>query len=289
MLDRPGGRWLLAQIVTRYARQVTGNDVSVLHDGVWICRSGSRYQADSHRFSYYADDMRRWEGRLSGYDRDARDCWFHTYSPKHGDVIIDIGAGAGTDMPTFSQAVGPRGRILAIEAHPDTFQYLQKTCEYNRLTNVTCVHAAVMDRADTVFIESSAAHESNRIELQSGLERYGTPVQASTVDDLCAQHGIERIDFLKMNIEGAERMAILGMQRIIKNTQCVVIACHDFRSERGDDGDFSTKQAVVSFLLEHGFEIHIRDDDPRQYVRDHVHGVRPDPAANDGRASNVKQ
>jgi len=275
MLDRPGGRWLLARIATGYARHITGRDVSILHDGVWICRSGGRFQGDGHRFLYYADDMRRLEERLKSYERDAQDFWFHTYRPQPGETIVDVGAGTGTDIPTFSKAVGPRGRVLAIEAHPGTFLALRKTCEYNQLKNVTCVHAAVIDRPGTVFIEDSAAHETNRVEGQPGLAGFRIPVPASTVDALCALHGIDRIDLLKMNIEGAERLAIGGMKHIIVQTRRAIIACHDFRSDRGESGNFSTRDEVVSFLCEHGFEVLTRHDDPRHFVRDHVHGTRP--------------
>ena len=44
---------------------------------------------------------------------------------------------------------------------------------------------------------------------------------------------------------------------------------HDFRGE-----GFRTKQPVIEFLRDHGFDIIERRDDPRPYVRDHIHGVR---------------
>lgn len=275
-LDRPGGRWLLAKTATGFARRITGRDVSVFHDGVWIFRVGSRFQADARRFRYYAADMRAWQDMLEGFERDAQDYWFHACRPRPGGTIVDIGAGIGTDIPTFSKAVGPGGRVLAIEAHPATFDALRKTCEYNRLDNVTCVQAAVMDRPGTVVIDDSTAHETNSVRSPSGTAAAGRiEVTATTLDALCAQHGIEQIDLLKMNIEGAERLAIRGMQEAIDRTRCAIVACHDFRSERGETGGFSTRDEVVPFLKEHGFEIRTRDADSRHFVRDHIHGIRP--------------
>jgi FkbM family methyltransferase len=274
-LDRPGGRWLLGRIATGFARRVTGRDVSVFYDEVWIVRSGTRFQAESDRFRYYAADMQRWEKALSRSDTDARDYWFHAYRPQPGTTIVDVGAGVGTDIPAFSEAVGPGGKVLAIEAHPDTFLALRKTCQYNRLSNVICVQAAVMDRPGTVFIEDSTAHESNSVQSEAVKAAGGVQVPGSTLDALCAKHGIDRVDMLKMNIEGAERLAIRGMSEVIGKTRYAVIACHDFRSERGDSGSFSTRDEVVSYLREHGFEIRTRDDDPREFVRDHIHGLRP--------------
>jgi FkbM family methyltransferase len=217
--------------------------------------------------------MLGWEEALGSHDNDARDYWFHVDRPRTGATIVDVGAGIGTDIPTFSKAVGPHGRVLAIEAHPDTFLALQKTCEYNRLANVTCVQAAVMDRSGTVFIEDTSAHETNSVRSERSAA-HGFSVRGSTLDALCAEHGIDQIDLLKMNIEGAEHLAIRGMSEVICRTRYAIIACHDFRSERGDSGSFSTRDEVVSFLRDRGFDIRTRDADPRAFVRDHIHGIR---------------
>ena len=274
LLDRPGGRWLLARMATTYFRRATGMDVSVFFDEIWLRRSGSRFQGDGRRFEYYAEEIARMDERMAAQDREAEDYWFQTIRPAADGTIIDVGAGSGTDMAAFCKAVGPRGKILAIEAHPDTFLALRKTCEHNQLENVICVHAAVLDRPGTVFIEDSPDHETNRVETSPGKAGYGISVPATTVDDLCSLHAIDRVDLLKMNIEGAERLAIHGMKRTIDRTRCAVIACHDFRAERGELGGFSTKDDVVAFLVEHGFEAHVRKDDPRPFVRDHVHATR---------------
>jgi FkbM family methyltransferase len=56
--------------------------------------------------------------------------------PKPGDTIVDIGAGRGEDDLAFSQAVGPTGKVLAVEAQPRSFRMLKAFCEVNDLRNV---------------------------------------------------------------------------------------------------------------------------------------------------------
>ncbi len=99
------------------------------------------------------------------------------------------------------------------------------------------------------------------------------PVKGVRFDDLAAEHGIERIDFLKMNIEGAERWALPGCEKALRRARYVCIAAHDFRAARGEGENFRTLEFVRKFVAEAGFRIVMRDD-PRYYVPYHVHGVR---------------
>jgi hypothetical protein len=62
------------------------------------------------------------------------------------------------------------------------------------------------------------------------------------------------------------------MERMLASTGAVCIACHDFLAN--DHPELRTRAHVVSILEAHGFETVTRDDDPRGYVRDHVHGLR---------------
>ena len=78
-------------------------------------------------------------------------------------------------------------------------------------------------------------------------------MQGVRFDDLAAQHGIERIDFLKMNIEGAERWALPGCARALRRARFVCIAAHDFRAARGEGDEFRTLDFVKEFLAARGF------------------------------------
>jgi FkbM family methyltransferase len=272
-LDRPGTRGLLSAITTRYARKITGQDVAVFYDDLWIHRTGNNYLSDSERYAYYEWDALHWEELYQRSQREAVDCWLYRYTPSPGDVIIDVGAGIGTDTIAFSRRVGPNGKVLAIESHPRTFLALQKTTKWNRLSNVICEQVAVMGQPGTVYMDDLPDHEANSV-TRSGDDSHKVAVRADTLDALTEKHGLEEIALLKMNIEGAERWALPGMKKTIARSRYVVIACHDFRSERGDKGNFSTKDVVSDFLIKVNFEVSTRDSDPRPYVRDHVHGVR---------------
>lgn len=213
------------------------------------------------------------EERLAKYLRDANDYWFHVYKPRAGDVIVDVGAGRGEDVYAFARAVGPEGRVWAIEAHPESFGALVRLCEEHQLRNVTCLNLACLDRPGQFQVETLPVWESNYVR-EGEPTPTSHPVEGITFDALCRRHGIDRIDFLKMNIEGAERFALPGMKEAIKRVQWACVCAHDFRADRGEGEEFRTRAFVEKFLRDAGFELVSRDDDPRYYVPYHIHGRR---------------
>jgi FkbM family methyltransferase len=168
---------------------------------------------------------------------------------------VDVGAGTGWETLFFSRSVGMSGRVISIEAHPRTFRCLSKMCEKNRLKNVTLVEAAVVDREREVQIGDSAEHEANSIiKVDSGIRVPGT-----TLDSIFRSLGLSRVDFLKMNIEGAERLALSGMGQMAQKTKYACIACHDFLANEGGPDELRTKADVIRFLKQNGFTVFLRE------------------------------
>lgn len=274
LLDRPGGRFVLGKIATIACRHISRSDVKVAYiHGQWTARTGASLVRIGPRFCYKPEVFSKWEERAEQYASDARDYWLRFYEPKEGDTIIDVGVGQGEDTLTFSRAVGKSGRVIAIEAHPLSFRALKTFCRRNHLSNVTPMHLALMDKPGEVHIVESESWMENRVEPANGSS--GIVVQAGTLDDLCRKEGITDIAFLKMNIEGAERFALPGAEETIPRIRHICVACHDFRANRGHGEQFRTRAFVEHFLAGHGFTVAFRNDDPRDYVRDHVFGLRP--------------
>ena len=160
------------------------------------------------------------------------------------------------------------GRVISVEAHPKVFRCLSKMCAANGLENVTLVQAAVADRESELQIADSQEHEGNSIiGTASGLR-----VPCTTLDFLFGSLGLLRVDLLKMNIEGAERLALAGMKEMVKKTRNICISCHDFLADGGGPNELRTKSDVVAFLQQNGFVVSLRESDGRCNVRDFVYG-----------------
>ena len=230
-----------------------------LDDGVWIHQTARGYFA--YHQPYLRLDLRRFE-------ESVRRNFLWGFDPSPGDTIVDVGAGVGEETLTLSRAVGERGKVVCIEAHPRTFRCLEKMVRYNRLNNVIPIHAAVAEPGRSfVSIEDNDEYLANRVGA------FGVKVAATTIDEICARLHLGRIQFLKMNIEGAERLAIQGMRATLRRTEVLCISCHDFLAKRGGESSYRTKQLVREFLEESGLEV-IGRGDPKMpaYIQDQVWG-----------------
>jgi FkbM family methyltransferase len=257
-LDRPRRRWLL---VVPGSLWVTAKErapcLTYWHDGEWVHRyRGARIpHAGLGRAAPPAV-----------FTAQARDLFLHEYEPGAGDVVFDVGAGIGAETLVFSRLVGATGRVVAIEAHPRTFARLQRLVEANRLANVTTLQVAVSDADGTTEISDSGTHVRNT----TGAGDIRIP--ARRIDTLAQELGIDQIDLLKMNVEGAERSALPGAGELLERTRHAVISCHDFLADDGGDDALRTKHFVRDFLRNRGFAVTTRDDAPDPWTRDYVYG-----------------
>jgi len=273
-LDSPPTRGILAWIATRCARSATAKDVSIYFNQFWIHRTGDIHIVKLGRFRWFRDDYRRWLLEHQRQFDQISDYWTYRYKPSPGDFIIDIGAATGMDALFFSRHVGHNGQVIAIEAEPLNANALRKTCELNNLSNTTVIEAAVMGTAGYVQLNCSDDLLCHSIDPMNSSSGRKVTVTAATLDEILEGfHPDRSIDFLKMNIEGAEIDAILGMEQTIRRTRNLVIACHDFLKPNLPP---VIKPAVKTFLTNHGFSVSERPDDPKPYTRENLYGSRLD-------------
>ncbi|GEM_PF-498643 len=263
VLDRFGLRWILRRLLERSAELRARGVTGVVHRrGAWF-----------HRFDethVHAETPGARCASPDELDGQTRDTWEHHYTPVPGDTVVDIGAGTGTEVLRWSRSVGAAGRVIAVEAHPRTFGVMQTLCELNGLTNVSLLNVAVSDSSGTIEIETLAEHEAASIVTGQGT----VPVRCVTVDQLLDLAGLDTVDFLKMNIEGAELPALQAMRTGAERIRRLCVSCHDFRAEWGHGEVFRTRDGVIHALREMGFSVGRRHDE-RPWIRDQVFARRP--------------
>jgi FkbM family methyltransferase len=176
--------------------------------------------------------------------------WFRLYTPGPGDVIVDVGAGDGADLETYADRVGPGGLVLAIEAHPELYQ--QAVVAASGRSMIRCVQAGCVDRPGSAWIESGEPWEGRTVQ-RSPSATHVTSVPAYTLDAIVQGHGLQRIDLLKMNIEGSEIAALQGAAATLAMTRHAVIGAHEFRAEWGEGEHFRTRETVIAMLDAAGF------------------------------------
>jgi FkbM family methyltransferase len=261
-LDRPGRRHILRPLATLYASARNRSLVRVADEAdLWVHHHGAGKLVFRGIYTISPKQL----------DEITRDTFFYTYTPRRGDVVVDVGAGVGTETLTLSRLVGGTGRVIAIEAHPETYRCLAKLCELNALDNVSPRQLAIMDKSGPVTLSDVETDISNTV-MRETADAISVP--GVSLDELAETEQLQRIDFLKMNIEGAEAPALQGMRRTLGMTHHLAISCHDFIADASGDESMRTKAIVRKALEAHGFSITERPSDARRWVRDTLYGTR---------------
>lgn len=132
-----------------------------------------------------------------------------------GDVFYDIGANAGFFSLLGSRCVGSEGRVFAFEPLAEEVRSIRAQLRLNDVSHCTVVEAAVADRSGWIEFregaESSRGHVSPREGQKSGVSTI--PVKAIALDDFVATFPTP--DFVKMDVEGAELLALRGARRML--------------------------------------------------------------------------
>jgi len=125
-------------------------------------------------------------------------------------VILDVGANIGL-FTLYAARQAPDARIFAVEPFPATFERLQQTvCDHSLRERVTCVNKAVMGDSGVYLMRDVALPSQQRgvTALKQGVA--GAQVHGTTLSELMQACRLDRIDLLKMDIEGSEYPALLA-------------------------------------------------------------------------------
>lgn len=209
-------------------------------------------------------------GNPARWHREALDFFCWRYMPGPGDLVVDLGAGIGTEILTWASLVGPDGMVIAYEAHPATFDSLEQFVAVNELGDrVVLRREAIADRIGTVWISDGTESLENTIVDASG----GWQARAVTLDDAYRHWPRTRVDFMKVNIEGAERFLVSHGSQALTNTRHVAVSCHDFVAERDGTESMRTRRMVEDGLRDLGFDLQRRVDDARPWIPDYLYGT----------------
>lgn len=165
-----------------------------------------------------------------------------------GDKCLDIGANIGYYTVLFSKLVGPTGKVIAIEPDPNNFDLLEKNCAPEISTGLVTVHKIALgdENTEAALFKSKDNHGMHRLYSSVCCSEETTTVQVFRGDELIN----DRIDFLKIDIEGYEFPALKGLEKTISNSENIKILS-EFSPLSISEAGFSAK-ALINMLLDMG-------------------------------------
>lgn len=197
---RHRGQWRVHALLRRWLNPNVDVDLEVVRDGHrWLLNPSDYVQSEFFWLS-------------------SRDAWeiFHLKKLlKPGYVIFDVGANFGHYAITLADALQRDCKVYAFEPFPPNLERLRTNVRLNALENTIQVHAIGL--ADSVGSGhmTTRADNSGAATLAGGANG-GFRVELTTLDSFCAQHRIEKLDFIKIDIEGYEEKLFLGGVRTIR-------------------------------------------------------------------------
>lgn len=184
-----------------------------------------------------------------------------------GMTAVDVGAHAGRYTRAMSLLVGPAGRVLSLEPSPETARRLRDQIRVRGFENVTVEAVAASDAPGVATLREYGAFRSSwstlgnpNLERKAGDPASAIPVESTAqvrterLDDLFAAHGIERVDYLKIDAEGAEPAVVRGLSRLLDRSRVSYIQVEV--SARPIAGMGETPKSVFDELAARGYRVH---------------------------------
>ena len=169
---------------------------------------------------------------------------------KKGDTIIDIGSSIGWYVCKIAELIGKNGKIIAIEPDPLNFKYLKRNIILNNVTNVTLFNIGIWSSKRKLFLASEKYASKIEIHVDSKKGHNFKLVEVDTIDNLSLN--LEKIDLIKMDIEGAEIEAVKGAMNVLKSSNSInliISAYHEIKK------DIKTYKILLPILEKINFNI----------------------------------
>ncbi|MBX3192224.1 MAG: FkbM family methyltransferase [Labilithrix sp.] len=175
-----------------------------------------------------------------------------------GDTVLDVGANVGECALNFSRRVGPTGRVLAFEPGPSVRAKLERNVSLNGFaTNIDIMALGLGDAPATLQLCEPSPHNrgGNRI-LERPVGEH-VAIRVVRLDDFVAEHGLERVDLVKIDVEGFEVRALRGARQTLERFRPTLFV---EVSEENLRGSGTSARELVGFLAELGYALRSADD-----------------------------
>jgi FkbM family methyltransferase len=181
------------------------------------------------------------------------------FTPRQGDVVVDIGAHIGRYTIISSKRVGAKGKVVAIEANPDNYEMLNSNIQLNQLTNIIPLNYAVYSKETKIKLYRPGEESGNTIYNttmvldRAKVNEKFVEVNADTLDNLLQENGIEQqqVNWIKIDVEGAEFEVLKGATTILSKSKdiALLIEVHNL------SGGTNLYRPILEFLKSFNFKI----------------------------------
>jgi len=174
---------------------------------------------------------------------------------KKDSVVLDIGANIGWYAINLSKSV-PQGRIIAFEPIPKTYDYLAKNIALNELGNIKTYNIGLSDKAGyfNFYYNQKYTGATSLVNIINEHDTALVRCRVKKLDDFLKKSRIRQIDFIKCDVEGAEKLVIEGGLEAIKKNKPIIF----IELLRKWSAKFNYHpNSIINILKEIGYECYV--------------------------------
>jgi len=181
---------------------------------------------------------------------------------RRGMTFVDVGANMGLFTLFAAKKVGKQGTVVAIEPSNRDFERLRDNVELNGLSNVRLFQVALSNcRTHAMLLvateEKSGHNTLGAFGYESVVEQGRELVSVDRLDDIVRVEGMQRIDVIKLDVEGAELLALQGATETLMRFRPVLLL---ELSDRTLKHQGCSSKDVWQFLIQNGYKIYAFDN-----------------------------
>lgn len=140
-----------------------------------------------------------------------------------GKIFVDVGACYGIYTLAASRIVGERGRVISFEPALRAFRILQENIKLNCLTNTLAYPVALADKRGSAQLYQHPNVGCDSLGRDHSFTRIAEDVHTESLDSVLRENSIERVDVIKMDVQGAEELVLRGASRVLHASRPIVI------------------------------------------------------------------
>jgi FkbM family methyltransferase len=176
---------------------------------------------------------------------------------REGSVVIDLGAYSGLSSIIFRQECGDSGRVVSVEADGQNINAIrQNFALYKEATgrNIDLVEGAVWIHSNGISFSSEGSAGSSATDIVGNRMGAAKLVRSFTLNDIAKLHNLEKVDFIKCDIEGAEEVIFGDAEFFSRFRPKIIVEIHPVNG-------VLTTEAVRQALAPYGYECKLIEQD----------------------------
>lgn len=220
------------RILIKIIRSIYSHEYNKKHPIKAFFRSGKWYSRSLFRTRDFYDNF--WDYKIKFWLNSNQSLWlyrnyimdwnefnFIKKVVKPNDTIFDVGSNIGVYSLWFSKYVGTSGKIFAFEPDNDNISRFRELVALNNIKTINISPFAVSDKDGKLYFTKNKDNENQITDQDSKEDKI--EIESVSLDKFCRQKNIDRIHYLKIDIEGAEYLAFKGAEYLLSNNKIDVI------------------------------------------------------------------